>query len=121
MTVPKRRYRQYVTCWGCDEEKRHEGQGLCRGCHVRWDNAGRPESGPPAPMPHAESGRLGALHLIKQKTDRLEDFADLAEFGIDYREASKRLGVSPSTVFRYRAELATGPIQLRIPHLKEAS
>lgn len=121
MTAVKRRYRQYVTCWSCGDEKRHEGHGLCRGCHVRWDNAGRPDTGPPAPMPNTESGRLGALHLIEAKAERLEDFADLDEWGADYCEASKRLGVSPSTVFRYRKDLAAGPLQLRIPDLRRAS
>lgn len=121
-TATKRRPRQYVTCWGCSRpNQRHEGHGLCRGCHIRWDAAGRPISGPPAVIPPQVSGMRGAMHLIEEKAGRLEDFADLDSWGVDYKEAAERLEVSPSTVFRYRRALAAGPLQLRIPDLEQAS
>jgi hypothetical protein len=115
VTATKRRYRQYVICRECKQKKRHEGHGYCRGCHVRWDAAGRPASGPPPAIPPQESGMRGALHLVDAKNSRLEDYTDLESWGADYKEASIRLGVSPSTVFRYRRALRDGAsVQLRI-------
>jgi hypothetical protein len=66
-------------------------------------------------MPPEKSGRLGALHLIEEKADRLSEYAHLASFGIGDEEAAGRLGVSLTTIGRYRAALCAGPLQLRIP------
>ena len=112
MTAVKRRYRQYVTCWGCRRpNRRHEGHGLCRACRGRYDD----ETGElRPPMPPQESGRRGALHLIESKANRLEDFAHLADWDVSDEEAAERLNVSPRTIGRYRAALRDG-LQLRFP------
>lgn len=110
----KPRPRKYVTCRGCGEKKRHEGHGLCRGCHIRWDAAGRPASGPPPRIPAVLSGFDGAVARIEEKRERLEDYADFASWGEIDEVAAQRLGVSVRTVHRYRTQLETSPVQLRI-------
>jgi hypothetical protein len=113
VTTAKTCRRRYVTCWGCKRpSQRHEGHGLCRACHGRWDVAGRPPEGPPPPMPPQMSGRLGALHKIERYAARLEDYAWLESTGSEIAEAAMRLGVSEDTVRRYRRALRDQPTQL---------
>lgn len=123
ITVPKRR-RKHVTCWGCGNERRHEGHGLCHGCHVRWDDAGRPDSGPPPALLPEEASRVAVARRQELQAERLEDFADLDSWGVSDEEAAERLGVSVWTVAEYRKALESGSQQLRFPvaaALEEAS
>lgn len=126
MTAVKRRYRQFVTCWGCRKEKRHEGKGLCGVCRGRYDEeTGRLRP----PMPPEVSGRIGGLiggpratvRRVESRDQRLEDFAELASWGVGDEEAARRLGVSLVTIGRYKAALRAG-VQLRIrSEFREAS
>lgn len=123
ITVPKRQRRR-VVCWGCGNERRHEGHGLCRGCHVRWDDAGRPDSGPPPALSPEEAIRVAVARRRELQAERLEDFADLDSWGVGDEEAAERLGVSVWTVGEYRKALESGSQQLRFPvaaALEEAS
>lgn len=38
-----------ITCSACQRHRPHKARGWCSACWVRWDRAGRPDSGPPAP------------------------------------------------------------------------
>lgn len=112
------RPRKRVVCRGCRQSRRHEGHGLCRGCHVRRDAAGRPESGPPPAMPREEISRLGVAGRLEKRVERLEDCADLLSWGVADEEAAARLGVSVWTVREYKAAFRDG-LQLRIPADRE--
>lgn len=39
---------QIIDCGACGQQKPHKARGWCSACWVRWDRAGRPDSGPPA-------------------------------------------------------------------------
>jgi hypothetical protein len=47
VTTPHR----IITCPSCRRRKPHQCKGWCNACYRRWLRAGRPEAGPPAPMP----------------------------------------------------------------------
>lgn len=42
-----------ITCGSCGERKPHKCHGWCSACYQRWQSAGRPKAGPPAPTPPA--------------------------------------------------------------------
>lgn len=46
--------RPTITCTSCSRQRPHKAHGWCTGCYMRWDRAGRPDTGPPAP-PQAPS------------------------------------------------------------------
>lgn len=49
VTVPHR----VITCPSCGQDKPHQCKGWCNACYRRWLRAGRPDDGPPQPMPRA--------------------------------------------------------------------
>lgn len=121
---PRRRRRQLITCWGCGEERRHEGRGLCNVCRDRYDETTgmlRP------PIPAEVSGRAGGLiggpraaaQRVEEKAYRMQECAHLASAGCSDEEIAARLGVSVVTVAGYREQLRRAPLQMRIPAVQQ--
>lgn len=117
---PRQRRRQLITCWGCGEERRHEGKGLCNACRDRYDDT-TGELRPPTPP--EVSGRIGGLiggpraaaQRVEEKAYRIQECAHLASANCSDEEIAARLGVSVPKVVEYRAQLRRAPLQMRIP------
>lgn len=37
-----------ITCGACQQRRPHKAHGWCTTCYMRWDRAGRPDTGPPS-------------------------------------------------------------------------
>jgi hypothetical protein len=86
-----------------------QANGWCYGCNGRWIRAGRPDTGPPPPLPHDR--QMAAMREVWQErvAGRAEDYQWLTrELRMSRAEAAARLGVSERTAWRYEARL-TGP------------
>lgn len=57
--------RRIITCPSCGERKPHQCKGWCNACYRRWMRAGRPEDGPPPPMPR------GLVSTLIRSLDRV--------------------------------------------------
>jgi hypothetical protein len=66
-------------------------------------------------MSREEISRLGVEGRRQRRADRIEDYADLTSWGVGDEEAAARLGVCLWTIAQYRAFLAGGAVQLRLP------
>lgn len=78
-----------ITCSSCWQWRRHYARRWCRPCWLRWEQAGRPESGPP-PSPYR----------------RWDEYYELTqEMGHTRRQAVERMGISLRTALRYEARL----------------
>ena len=54
---------------------------------------------------NAHFAAIGRAALSAQRQGRIEDYAELRRLGVDIREAARRLGLSTSTLERYRSQL----------------
>jgi hypothetical protein len=66
-------------------------------------------------MSREEISRLGVEGRRQRRADRIEDYADLASWGVSDEEAAARIGVCLWTIAQYRSFLSGGAVQLRIP------
>ncbi|GLY81876.1 helix-turn-helix domain-containing protein [Actinoallomurus iriomotensis] len=90
-----------IICRNCREEKRYYADHLCSACWKRWDGAGRPAEVPPP----RKRGQAAAM------PSRLRDYVIASDSGtMSAAKTAKRLGVSPRTVYRYRARLRQGEV-----------
>ena len=79
----------------CGCGKPVHARGLAGACYHRWLYRGKPEVVPPP----GQKGNDG------KRQDRLEDFAELRQWGESLAAAAMRLGVCRRTAERYEADL----------------
>jgi hypothetical protein len=75
--------------------------GWCLPCYKRWNRAGRPAAGPPAPMTSAERTARSTATNRAAMAGRIEDYADLRSWGNDIQTAAYRAGIARSTACAY--------------------
>ncbi|MFC5744783.1 hypothetical protein [Actinomadura rugatobispora] len=89
-----------ATCTACERERLILRYGWCQSCVSRWQQAGRPDTGPP-PLRRMTSTRAVELR---------EDFTWLLETGESVEMAAERLGIAAGTARdwhqRWRKEAA---------------
>jgi hypothetical protein len=106
---PRRPYT--INCACCGLTGTHEAHGWRTACYARWREAGKPKDGPPPPQDKREVckktfARLpwplqGRIEVSKSMREEYFELLDL--FGLDRREAAKRLNISLRTASRYEA------------------
>ncbi|MBA9003759.1 hypothetical protein [Thermomonospora cellulosilytica] len=108
------RRRPTITCRCCGKTGQHGAHGWIRSCYERWLKAGRPQEGPPPPMPLEEirARSVQARRPCGPKAARMDDFVTVRltrrrENGepISIAEAAAAVGVSKRTAERYAAAL----------------
>lgn len=94
-----------IVCRHCGETRRHGSFEMCQTCYVRWDRAGRPDTGPPPPQ-GTEAARAAAREAnTAARRGRIEDYQDLRSWGLTREAAAQRLGVTVRTAWDYEASL----------------
>lgn len=109
---------EIIVCRCCGQRGQRRTNGWRRTCYDRWIRAGRPESGPPVPMPRSECARLGGLAAgggrpWPLRAERLDDFAMVLATRTRPDEplyqriavAAEAVSVSERTGWRYWADL----------------
>ena len=71
--------------------------GWCLPCWKRWDRAGRPENGPPAPMSHQERCALSNAARKAAAARTRAAYARLRVTGYTPAQAALRLGMAERT------------------------
>lgn len=90
-------------CASCGEERELPCRDWCPSCYRAWHRAGKPESGPPPRRwTHDRAGRMEDLLVLLRGGET--DTAALAE----------RIGVSPSTVRSYLADMRLAGVAVAI-------
>lgn len=79
-------------CTSCGRRPQR-ARGWCNTCYMRWDRAGRPNSGPPAPK-HINPN-------IEEYVYRIGEYAHLLACGESRERAAERLGVTIITARKY--------------------
>jgi hypothetical protein len=85
-----------LTCPACHgpRDPKRGAHGWCDNCTRRWYKAGRPETGPPPPVSHAERAARSAATHRAQKAERLSWYAEARELGFTPAEAAADAGVT---------------------------
>jgi hypothetical protein len=71
------------------------------GCFVRWRKAGKPASGPPAPMTAAERTARSAAGNKAARDKRVARYARLRSAGYTPKQAARRMRVTYGTALEY--------------------
>lgn len=84
--------------------------GYAPPCFRRWDRAGRPESGPPPPLPAGPERRAPAVAALREAFEaRVDDYAWLRASGESVTSAARRVGIAEKTArCRYEPKIASG-------------
>jgi Homeodomain-like domain len=80
-----------------DGRLRRDRHGWCEACRTRWDNAGKPESGPPPPMWSQVSGRARQEQFQHERRQA----AGMAAEGLTVDDIAACLHRNPKTVARW--------------------
>jgi len=80
----------------------------CDACTKRWYRAGRPDTGPPPPMPQAE--RAARSRRVRQQAHaaRVAEYWRLRRIGCTPAQAALRLRVTVATARRYDRLITRG-------------
>jgi hypothetical protein len=97
VTAPREQVCKHCTRTYVNTGTYRGNRGYCPTCYSRWYAHGRPAGGPPPPQ---RPGRRPGT------PSRLEDFAELASWGLTHAAAAQRLGVSIRTIERYATALS---------------
>lgn len=79
--------------------------GYCRACLERWNDAGRPASGPPAPLPLTGRNAAWTGQLTAEREARVAEYASLRGRRYTNAQAAWRMGISVRTAQSYGREL----------------
>jgi len=80
----------------------------CDACTKRWYRAGRPESGPPPPMPQAERAARSNRVRRQAHAARVAEYERLLAAGYTPPQAALRLRVTVATARRYDRLITRG-------------
>lgn len=86
-----------IRCRCCGQPGPHKGHGYREACWRRWVAAGRPDTGPPAPVDPADRPFRTRADADTLRTK----FADLRTAGHTVAAAAMQLQVSRATAYRY--------------------
>lgn len=90
-----------VRCRHCDRFGPHGANNWCSTCYQRWKRAGRPDGGPPQPLPRVECAARARAAFQDVVQGRRDDYVDLLSWGETREQAAARLGVCEETTRRY--------------------
>lgn len=88
-------------------------EGYCGGCYDRWWTAGKPDAGPPPPVPPGERHRSWLEEQTAGREARKVRLGRLISYGTEISDAARIVGVSIGTAYVYRTELGRGKRQER--------
>jgi hypothetical protein len=75
------------------------------GCYIRWQKAGKPAGGPPAPMTAAQRTARSAATMRAGRDQRLAEYRRLRQRGFTLPQAARRIGVHPNTARDYETRI----------------
>lgn len=97
------------TCTNCGEPRKRRcdggwqgAHGWCLHCYKRWCKAGKPASGVPPVVSHAERVALSTATIRAAMAERLEEYATARSWGESVRGAAQWVGLrDEKTVRKY--------------------
>lgn len=92
-------------CASCGRFRKIRAHDWCDSCYVRWDRAGRPESGPPPVMTQPERTAAAIARLAARTAARIAAIREMDRQRLSTREIAWRLDVTSRTVERLRARI----------------
>jgi hypothetical protein len=98
------------TCRSCPNtlKPNHTRYGYCGNCYFRWNRAGRPETGPPAPQTPQwsdEAGARGRAVIQANKQARVNEAARLLAKGYSRKRVAAYMALHIKTIDNYRRKI----------------